>query len=54
MADILLLVSYIPIEGVAVNTKAAGPSLVRNKLDIYGKFVKSVYETVVIVLLLTV
>ena len=54
MADILLLVSYIPIEGVAVNTKAAGPSLVRYKLDVYGIFVKSVCATVVIVLLLTV
>ncbi len=54
VADVLLLVGHIPIEGVAVNTEAAGPSLVRNKLDICGKFAKSVYETVVVVPLLTV
>ncbi len=54
VADVLLLVGHIPIEGVAVNTEAAGPSPVRNKLDACGKFAKSVCETVVVVPLLTV
>lgn len=31
VADILLFIGYIPKEGAAVSTEAAGPSLVRNR-----------------------